>query len=96
MSLLSRMFSRRWLLATILVIAGMALCVRLGIWQLDRLEKRRAFNARVQAQMDQPPLALSGQALSADLYNMEYRPVQVSGSYDFSQEIALLQPILRQ
>ncbi|OGO36440.1 MAG: hypothetical protein A2W35_15605 [Chloroflexi bacterium RBG_16_57_11] len=91
-----RMFSRRWLLATILVFAGVALCVRLGIWQLDRLEKRRAFNARVQAQIDQPPVTLSGVALNEDLHNaaelqrMEYRPVRVSGRYDFSQEIAIV------
>lgn len=90
MNLFLRMFSRRWLLATLLVIAGVALCVRLGIWQLDRLEQRRAFNARVQAQIDQPPLLLAGEALNEDLYNMEYRPVKVRGSYDFNHEVAII------
>jgi len=90
MSAFKSMFSRRWLLATLLVLAGMALCVRLGIWQLDRLDKRRAYNARVQAQIDQPPLTLAGEALNEDLYNMEYRPVKVSGTYDFSQQIAII------
>ena len=90
MNIMVRMFSRRWLLATLLVLAGVALCVRLGIWQLDRLEKRRAFNARVTAQIDQSPLALSGKALNEDIFNMEYRPVKVSGKYDFSQEIAII------
>jgi surfeit locus 1 family protein len=89
MSIIRRIFSRRWWVATILVMAGVALCVRLGIWQLDRLEKRRAFNARVQAQVEQPRLPLQGEALQADLYNMEYRPVSVVGSYDHSQEMAL-------
>jgi surfeit locus 1 family protein len=84
------MFSRRWFLATVLVLAGVALCVRLGIWQLDRLDKRQAFNARVQAQMSQPPLDLSSQTLNEDLYNMEYRPVKVRGTYDFSQEFAII------
>lgn len=83
------MFTRRWLLATVLVVAGAALCVRLGIWQLSRLEQRRAFNARVQAQVDQPRLRLQGAVLQADLYNMEYRPVEVTGQYDFSQEVAI-------
>lgn len=90
MNIIVRMFSRRWLLATILVLAGVALCVRLGIWQLDRLEKRRLFNARVEAQIDQSPLALSGEALNEDIFNMEYRPVKVSGKYDFNQEIAII------
>ncbi len=89
MRILTRMFTRRWLLATLLVIAGAALCVRLGIWQLSRLEQRRAFNSRVLAQRDQPSLPLSGDALQADLYNMEYRTVQVTGVYDFSQQIAI-------
>lgn len=89
MSVVKALFSRRWLLATVLVVFGVALCVRLGIWQLDRLEQRRAFNARVLAQIDQPELELAGPALDADLYNMEYRPVAVTGEYDFSQQIAL-------
>jgi surfeit locus 1 family protein len=84
-----RMFSRRWILATFLVIAAMAVMVRLGIWQLDRLEQRRAFNARVLAQVNQPPLLLTDQALNADLAGMEYRPVIVEGEYDHSQEVAL-------
>ncbi|HEX7975507.1 MAG TPA: SURF1 family protein [Anaerolineales bacterium] len=84
-----RMFSRRWLLTTLLVIAGMAVTARLGIWQLDRLAQRRAFNARVEAQINQPSLDLSGDALNADLAHMEYRKVTVTGSYDFSQEVVL-------
>src|SRR5215217_2504887 len=84
-----RMLNRKWLLTTILVIAAAAVMVRLGIWQLDRLAQRRAFNARVLAQIDQPVLDLSGEALGADLANMEYRKVKVTGEYDFSQEVAL-------
>lgn len=89
MSILVAMFTRRWILATALVLAGMALCVRLGIWQLDRLDQRRAFNARVQAQIDLPVLDLQGEALKADLYNMEYRAVEVKGHYDFANQVAI-------
>jgi surfeit locus 1 family protein len=91
--IIKKMFSRRWLLATLLVIVGVAVLARLGKWQLDRLAQRRAFNARVQAQIDAPPLDLSGAALQAasqsDLSNMEYRKVTVVGEYDFSQQVAL-------
>jgi surfeit locus 1 family protein len=87
--ILARMFSRRWLLTTLLVMAAMAVMARLGIWQLDRLAQRRAFNARVLAQINQPPLKLAGSALNADLVNMEYRHIIVVGQYDFSQEVAL-------
>lgn len=87
--MLFRMFSRKWILTTLLVVAAVAVMVRLGMWQLDRLEERRAFNARVLAQVDQPPLELSGPGLQADLYNMEYRETVVTGEYDHSQEVAL-------
>lgn len=84
-----RMFSKRWLPTTILVILGVALNIRLGIWQLDRLEQRRAFNARVLAQINQPLLVLQGDALTLALANMEYRQVEVTGEYDLSHEVAL-------
>ena len=87
--MLRRMFSRKWLMTTILVIAAMAVMARLGIWQLDRLHQRRAFNARVSAQIDRPPLELSGEALASDLPSMEYRQVTVVGEYDFEHEVAL-------
>lgn len=87
--LILRLVSRRWLLATILVIVGVAINIRLGIWQLERLEQRRAFNARVLAQINQPLLVLRGDALTLDLANMEYRQVEVTGEYDLSHEVAL-------
>jgi surfeit locus 1 family protein len=82
--------TRRWILTTLLVIGGVALCVRLGFWQLDRLAWRRAFNTRVEAQINAPQLDLNRQTPSSDaLSQMEYRSVTVTGTYDFSQEIIL-------
>jgi surfeit locus 1 family protein len=90
---LLRMFSKRWILATLLVFAAMAVMARLGIWQLDRLHQRRAFNTRVLAQINQPVLdlttALKMGLRGADLTGMEYRQVKVQGQYDFSHEVAL-------
>ena len=81
------MFSRQWLLTTLLALVGGAVCVRLGIWQLDRLEGRQAFNAHVEAMWDAEPLELTGP--SEDLATMEYRAVTVSGTYDFEHQVAL-------
>jgi surfeit locus 1 family protein len=86
---MSKIFSKKWLPATLLVLAAMAVMIRLGIWQLDRLESRRAFNARVEAQVSQPELDLQGEALEQPLTEMEYRSASVTGEYDFSQQIAL-------
>ena len=88
MKLLRAIFSRQWMLATVLVLAGGALCVRLGIWQLDRLEGRRAFNAHVEAMWAAEPLTLNGKP-AEDLTTMEYRAVTVSGTYDFENQVAL-------
>ena len=89
MKIIARMFSRHWLVATLLVIAAMGVLVRLGIWQLDRMHQRQAFNARASAQLAQPELLLDGKNVPQGLEGMEYRSVRVRGTYDFSQQIAL-------
>jgi surfeit locus 1 family protein len=62
--------------------------VRLGIWQLDRLEQRRNFNAHVEAMRAAPTLLLPEDA-DENLTEMEYRKVRVSGEYDFENEVIL-------
>lgn len=82
------MFSRQWILATVLVIAAAAVCVRLGIWQLDRLEQRRAFNDQVTSMRALSPLDLNADA-TADVAVMEYRAVIARGEYDFENQVAV-------
>ena len=85
---LLKMFQRKWLLATLLVVAGAALCIRLGIWQLDRLEQRRAFNHQVETMKAMPMLDFNHQ-VPADVSKMEWRAVKVQGQYDFANQVAL-------
>jgi surfeit locus 1 family protein len=84
-----KVFSRRWILATLLVVAGAALCARLGIWQLDRLKQRRAFNSHVYAVRAMPALDLSANAGSEDLPDMEYRAATATGTYDFAHQVVI-------
>jgi surfeit locus 1 family protein len=88
MQTLKRIFSRKWILTTLLVLAGMAVTARLGIWQLDRLEQRRAFNSQVITQTSQAPLDLQ-QGIPSGLEGMEYRAVRAQGEYDFANQVAL-------
>lgn len=70
-----------------LVIAAVliaALCVRLGIWQLNRLEQRRARNALVAARLALPPVELRDGTLPAD--SVRHRRVIARGVFDFSAE----------
>lgn len=82
------MFQRKWLIPTFLVIAGTALCIRLGIWQLDRLEQRRAFNAQFESARAQPVLDLNREQ-PENIADMEWRSVKVTGEYDFANQVAV-------
>jgi surfeit locus 1 family protein len=88
MNLLRKMFSKKWLVTTILVFIGTAVCIRLGIWQLDRLEQRRAFNTQVETMQNAEILDLN-QSVPDDIESMEWRAVTVTGEYDFENQIAL-------
>ena len=83
------LFSRQWWKTTLFVIAAVAVMIRLGFWQLDRLEQRRAFNARAEVQLSESPLDLSGQNIDRNLYDMEYRTALVNGEYDHSRQVVL-------
>ena len=86
---LLKLFSRQWWLATVLVIAAAAVMIRLGIWQLDRLDQRRAFNAQVDLARGQPVLDLNHAGADTDLTQLEWRAVQYSGEYDFANQVAI-------
>jgi len=85
---LRSMFSRKWWFATLLVILGTALCIRLGIWQLDRLDGRRAFNSQVESMRALPLLDLNQDGFDS-INEMEWRAVTVTGEYDFANQVAL-------
>lgn len=86
---LNRLISHRWWKTSLLVIAAVIVMIRLGLWQLDRLDQRRAFNARVEEQLAQSALEISEENLRADLYNMEYREAIVLGEYDHDRQVVL-------
>ena len=70
------------------MLIGTAVCIRLGIWQLDRLEQRRSFNAHVEAMWNADLLIFPDDS-DLKLEEMEYRSVCISGNYDFDHQVAL-------
>ncbi|MGH7502466.1 MAG: SURF1 family protein [Longimicrobiales bacterium] len=68
------------MLATVAVFAVAAVCVRLGFWQLDRLEERRARNAEQASRLEAPPVELED--VPHDSAGWTYRRVILEGSYD--------------
>jgi surfeit locus 1 family protein len=59
--------------------------VGLGVWQLTRLQARRAEVVVIQARLAQAPAALTGLAAANGV--LEYQPVTARGIFDFAQEI---------
>src|SRR5271169_46596 len=68
LSIIRLMFSRRFSLATLLIFIASAVCIRLSIWQLDRLKETRATYSHMIAVQNMPALNLPGQG---DLTTME-------------------------
>ena len=87
--MISRLFRRPWIFVTILVVIAAAVMIRLGIWQLDRLEGRRAFNAQVSSQINEPILPFTPAVSAGDLENLEFRNVQIEGQYDLENTLVL-------
>ena len=85
-------FLRRpaWILGLLAAVAIALLCFRLGVWQLDRLEQRRAYNRSVEAAIAAPArplddvLPASG---STDVDAISYRRVQLEGTYGAGERV---------
>jgi surfeit locus 1 family protein len=73
---------RDWagLVGALLLAVG---CVRLGVWQLDRLRHRRARNAALASARALPPLELRGML---PLDSVRGRRVWARGIYDYTHE----------
>lgn len=61
--------------------------LRLGLWQLSRLDERRAFNATLRTRLDSS--VVRPEALPRDTALLRYRRVRLDGAYDTQREFAL-------
>lgn len=80
------------LLAAVLALLVAAVCVRLGFWQLDRLEQRRERNAVLRESLALPPLDLDARSLEAvrrDPERFRFRRVRLRGEYVRGAEVVL-------
>lgn len=74
----------RWLALAAAVLVLAAVCVRLGLWQFDRLGERREVNAVVDANLSSPavPLRQLVAVGAAPAAAEEWRTVTLRGRYD--------------
>jgi surfeit locus 1 family protein len=76
----------RHVLALIVVVA----CLGLALWQVQRLQDRKADNARLTAQTRLPVVRLDSLLASiSDTEDAAYRRVTIDGTYDVDREVIL-------
>jgi cytochrome oxidase assembly protein ShyY1 len=85
------LFTRRWVLFALTVVALAYLATLLGQWQFHRLDERRASNALVARNLDRPPVPIdsllaAGRSVAKD---DEWRRVVVHGTWDDTHTIVL-------
>ena len=70
-------------LAGLLIVAAAGVCVRLGIWQLARLEERKARNEVINMQLAHPMVDVGPS--NAEL--APFRRARATGTFDFERQI---------
>ena len=79
------MSTRSRIIGTLLVLVIAAVCIRLGFWQLARLEEKRTINAALAERSAQPSVRLS--SALRDTVGLIFRPAVASGQYDNERTI---------
>jgi surfeit locus 1 family protein len=81
----------KWIVATVFVVVVAAVFIRLGFWQLDRLERKQMMNQIGEERIEAEAVSLEALIADAegDVETLEYRRVFVSGTYDLSGEVLI-------
>ena len=83
----------RWILSHLFVLACVVIFVSLGLWQLRRLDERKATNAEVAAAEAEPAVPVAtllpdGPRSTAEQVDAaQYRAVVVTGTYALDQQV---------
>lgn len=81
----------RWIVATVTVLILATVFVGLGVWQLDRLDQRKAENRMGESRLAEEPVALDELLDEAGdtLESARYRAVELDGRYDPEHEVLI-------
>jgi cytochrome oxidase assembly protein ShyY1 len=85
------LLSPKWIAFHLLIIVSAVVMINLGLWQLQRLDERKDFNAEVRAHSQTPVQPLSELLQQGDDYRLlEWYPVRVTGEYLADREITIV------
>ncbi len=82
---MTRLRKRDWSFI-LLIIVVTAACIRLGFWQLERLEQRQAEIQRVEAKLDNPPVKVATTVIAPAF---AYQPAFAVGEFDTQDQILI-------
>jgi cytochrome oxidase assembly protein ShyY1 len=86
------LLSGRWLGFAALVVVVVGICIRLGMWQFDRLDDRRADNERIETNLAAEPAPVDSVVSGGEVPETdEWRRVTASGHYDADHQVLLTQ-----
>lgn len=83
----SFLWKPRWILSHLFVLSMVVIMVNLGLWQLGRLDERKAYNATVAARTAEPLLPVTEllpagpEATDDEVDAVTFRTVTLSGTY---------------
>ena len=80
----------KWIATHILVIALMVTMVNLAMWQLDRHQQRKDFNATLVQRFDAPIRPLDELLQSSDPADIEWLPTAITGTYLQGEDVSLV------
>ena len=84
---LGKLFSRRWWVTTLLIIAGVIILMRLGVWQLARRDYKRSLNEMMAERWQMAPFNLNQATLPPNLVDLQYRHIAATGKFDYAHQI---------
>lgn len=81
----------KWVVAGLVVVLLAGVFIRLGFWQLQRLDERRASNEVGAQRLAADPVPLEDILVEAgdDPASIEFRPVTLRGVYDANEEVLI-------
>ncbi len=79
--------TRSGILGTVIVLIVAVVCVRLGLWQLERREDRLALNTALAQRLAAEPVPLGDAPL--DTAGLTYRRVTIEGELDADRSVVL-------
>ncbi len=79
-----------WIGFHLLVVAAIVAMINLGLWQLRRLDERRAFNAVIEARYDAPPVPFDDLLDDPLDESIEWRPTTLSGTYLADEQLLVV------